>query len=100
MINQSRTSVAIFGVLAAVIVGTLMSTQSASAALQSNGASLFAPGHGAVVPGSLENAADKPVHEDEGQQQHGKLPGGGCIASFASPGHLFIQEPTITDINP
>ncbi len=89
---------AIIVVLAGVIVGTLMSTPSVSA-IQSNGASLIAPGNvkvsesdsqsaSAFAPGSLEKVVK------------GRLPGGGCIASINSPGHLFQQEPTTTDISP
>lgn len=93
--NQTSISVAIFGV-ASIILATVMSVQPV---LASSGASGFAPGQvkstesdsqsaSAFAPGALE------------REVQGKLPGGGCIASINSPGNLFRQEPTTTDINP
>jgi hypothetical protein len=90
MINQTSTSVGLFG-LAAIILATLMSIQPV---LASSGASTFAPG---IVDSQFASAISPGAQEKVVQ---GKLPGGGCIASINSPGNLFRQEPTTTDINP
>lgn len=90
MINQTNTSIGLFGV-AAILLAALMSIQPA---LASTGASTFAPG---IVDSHLASFISPGAEEKVVQ---GKLPGGGCIASINSPGNLFRQEPTTTDINP
>ena len=100
MINQERTSIAIFGVITAMIVGTVMSSQLVFA-IQSNGASVFAPGQLKGFESDSQSAsAISPGSQEKAVPQHGRLPGGGCLAASISPGHLFKQEPTTTDINP
>jgi hypothetical protein len=90
MINKTSTTIVISG-MAAIMLMTLMSIQPA---LASTGASTFAPG----IVSSQSASLISPGAEE--QVVKGKLPGGGCIASIHSPGNLFLQEPTTTDINP
>lgn len=92
MINKTSTTIAISG-MAAIMLMTLMSIQPA---LASTGASTFAPG----IVSSQSASLISPGAEEKVVEQHGRLPGGGCIASINSPGTLFRQEPTTTDINP
>ena len=92
MNNQTKISVAILGILT-TLFGLGLSSQSA---LAFTGASVFAPG---IVDSQI--ASDiSPGASEKGIEQHGRLPGGGCLAAMVSPGHLFRQEPTTTDINP
>jgi hypothetical protein len=84
--------------VAVMIIGTIMSSQLVLA-LQSNGASIIAPGQLNGSDSQSANAISLGAQE-KAIPQHGTLPGGGCLASSLSPGHLFNQEPTTTEANP
>lgn len=97
MINRTKKSVAMFGILTAMLFGIGLGGQYASAQeANSPGASQFAPG--VVDSDSASNIS--PGAAEKGIEQHGRLPGGGCLAALISPGHLFRLEPTTTDTNP
>ena len=54
--NRIKTSVAIFGVLASMILATVMSVQSASQSIQDNGR-VFAPGQVKVSESDSQSAS-------------------------------------------
>jgi hypothetical protein len=97
MINQIRKSLAMPGILAALLFLVGISTQNVLAQeFTPNGASQFAPG--IVDSDTASNIS--PGAAEKGIEQHGRLPGGGCLAAVISPGHLFKLGPTTTDTSP
>jgi hypothetical protein len=102
MINQTKKLVTMPSILMALLLGIGLGSQYALAQdTISHGASGLSPGilkstetdsqsANTISPGASESAIE----------QHGRLPGGGCLASEISPGNLFRQEPTTTDTNP
>jgi hypothetical protein len=98
MSNKLIMYTTLFGSFLALIVFMALNNNHAFA-LQSDGASIFAPGNVKVSESDSQSASAFAPGALE-QVVHGKLPGGGCIASINSPGNLFRQEPTTSDINP
>jgi hypothetical protein len=97
MTNQTNTLVAMFTILTASLFVVGIGSQSVLAQeINPHGASQFAPG----IVDSDTASTTSPGAAEKGIEQHGRLPGGGCLAAIISPGHLFRLEPTTTDTSP